>query len=91
MMRRLASSGEESAALAQYEICRQTLNRELDVEPDQETIALYRHIRAGSCPVFQAQLSAARVGRIRHFTKANWWTWRSTAYWRLMLIQPQLE
>ena len=39
-MRLLALSGQRSAALAQYERCRQVLEAELNAEPDAETTAL---------------------------------------------------
>jgi predicted ATPase/DNA-binding SARP family transcriptional activator len=42
----LARSGESSAALAQYERCRQILAEELGVEPAHETHALYQRLRA---------------------------------------------
>jgi predicted ATPase/DNA-binding SARP family transcriptional activator/Tfp pilus assembly protein PilF len=45
LMRLLAHGGQRSAALAQYEICRQILEDELGVEPAAETEALYAHIR----------------------------------------------
>lgn len=48
MMRLLARSGQRSAALVQYETCRQVLARELGVEPMAETTALYERIRAAS-------------------------------------------
>jgi WD40 repeat protein/DNA-binding SARP family transcriptional activator len=41
MMRLLASSGQRSAALAQYETCRRLLTEELGVEPSKETRAIY--------------------------------------------------
>jgi predicted ATPase/DNA-binding SARP family transcriptional activator len=47
LMRMLAMSGERAAALKQYERCRQILADELGVEPDPETIALYKRIQAG--------------------------------------------
>jgi WD40 repeat protein/DNA-binding SARP family transcriptional activator len=47
LMRLLALDGQRSAALAQYESCRRALDRELDVEPTQETIQLYESIRDG--------------------------------------------
>jgi DNA-binding SARP family transcriptional activator/predicted ATPase len=47
LMLLLARDGQRSAALAQFEICRQMLVDELDVEPGTETIALYEQIRAG--------------------------------------------
>ncbi|MHB8629104.1 MAG: AfsR/SARP family transcriptional regulator [Aggregatilineales bacterium] len=47
LMRVLALSGDRNAALAQYELCCQLLAKELDVEPDKETVALYEQIRNG--------------------------------------------
>jgi DNA-binding SARP family transcriptional activator len=47
LMTWLALSGQRSAALAQYEICRRVLVDELAVEPAAETTALYDRIRAG--------------------------------------------
>jgi predicted ATPase/DNA-binding SARP family transcriptional activator len=43
----LTFSGQRSAALAQYEACRDLLAQELGVEPEPETIALYEEILAG--------------------------------------------
>jgi len=48
VMRLLALSGQRTAALAQYETCRQTLREELNVEPEAETIALYDTIKTGN-------------------------------------------
>jgi DNA-binding SARP family transcriptional activator/predicted ATPase len=45
LMLLLAQDGQRGAALAQFEICRQTLEKELAVEPGAETIALYERIR----------------------------------------------
>ncbi|MEZ4678325.1 MAG: BTAD domain-containing putative transcriptional regulator [Caldilineaceae bacterium] len=47
-MRLLSQSGQRAAALAHFEISRQLLADELDVELDAETIALYEEIQAGS-------------------------------------------
>lgn len=47
LMTVLAATGQRSAALAQYESCRQTLQAELGVEPDGETTALYEELLAG--------------------------------------------
>jgi WD40 repeat protein/DNA-binding SARP family transcriptional activator len=47
LMRLLALDGQRSAALAQYEACRQMLVSELNIEPTQETIHLYEAIRDG--------------------------------------------
>jgi predicted ATPase/DNA-binding SARP family transcriptional activator len=43
----LAQTGQRSAALAQFEICRQILERELQVAPDAATIELVTQIRTG--------------------------------------------
>jgi DNA-binding SARP family transcriptional activator/predicted ATPase len=51
LMEVLARSGQRSAALHQYEICRRTLAHELDVAPDAQTTALYLRIRDGSLPL----------------------------------------
>jgi predicted ATPase/DNA-binding SARP family transcriptional activator len=50
MMWLLARSGQRAAALAQYETCRRALALELDVEPERDTVALYRRIRAAGAP-----------------------------------------
>ncbi|MBN2394550.1 MAG: hypothetical protein JXR84_27715 [Anaerolineae bacterium] len=46
-MRLLALSGQRSAALAQYEICRRMLADALDTQPETETVALYHAIKTG--------------------------------------------
>ncbi len=48
LMQLLARTGQHSAALAQYETCRQALAQELGVEPTRETTALYERIRAAA-------------------------------------------
>jgi chromosomal replication initiation ATPase DnaA len=45
LMRLLVRGGQRSAALAQYETCRRILVRDLSVEPEAETTALYEQIR----------------------------------------------
>lgn len=45
LMLLLAQDGQRGAALAQFETCRQILEKELAVEPGAETIALYERIR----------------------------------------------
>ena len=47
LMRLLARGGQRSAALVQYRTCCRLLARELDVEPSDETRALYEQIRDG--------------------------------------------
>lgn len=47
LMQLLAQAGQRSAALAQYETCRQVLEEELGVEPGPETVVLYEQIKTG--------------------------------------------
>jgi DNA-binding SARP family transcriptional activator len=47
LMRSLVMNGRRSAALVQYETCRQILEDELGVEPTLETKRLYEQIRKG--------------------------------------------
>ncbi len=48
LMRLHYDGGDRAAALAQFRICRDVLERELGVEPDVETTALYQAIAEGS-------------------------------------------
>ena len=58
----LARTGHRSAALAQYKRCRRLLREELDVEPSDDTTALYERIKASmrgprhNLPVVAAEL-----------------------------------
>ncbi len=45
LMRSYAASGDRAMALRQYELLADVLSRELDVDPDPETIALHHAIR----------------------------------------------
>ena len=45
LMRAYAAQGRRASALKQFETCREILKRELGVEPEPETVALYRDIR----------------------------------------------
>lgn len=47
LMEILARRGQRSAALAQFELCRQQLAQELGVEPEVETVRLYEDIKHG--------------------------------------------
>ncbi len=47
LMKAMALDGQRDAALAHYEVCRQTLERELGAAPDAETVALRAEIRDG--------------------------------------------
>ncbi len=65
----LAESGQRTAALKQYELCRQVLLEELGVEPEVETQALYAQLKrqeTAAAPVRQRFLTTtdyALVGR----------------------------
>lgn len=48
LMRLLHRSGDRAAALRQYQACADILQRELQVEPDAATRAVYEEIRRGS-------------------------------------------
>ena len=48
LMRLFACSGRQQQALAQFQLLRDTLQRELAAEPDPETRALYRELLAGA-------------------------------------------
>ncbi len=45
LMRAYAAQGRQASALKQFETCRDILKRELGVEPEPATVALYRDIR----------------------------------------------
>lgn len=61
-MQLMAATGQRSAALAQYELCRLRLKDEFDVLPSSETVDLYNRIRGNSdfTPT-AAQLAEAQV------------------------------
>lgn len=48
LMRLFAHRGQRSAALQQFENCRQILDEELGVEPTAETVTLHEQIRTGA-------------------------------------------
>ncbi|MBW7882656.1 MAG: AAA family ATPase [Caldilineaceae bacterium] len=63
----LARSGQRTAALAQYSLCKSILADELDVEPSSETTDLYLYLRDGSgqpeVAVPEPSTQLAMVGR----------------------------
>lgn len=52
LMRYLVCNGQRALALRQFEVCRAALNRELAIQPMNETMAVYRQIAEGAtgCP-----------------------------------------
>ncbi len=51
LMRLYAANGQRAQAVRQYQICRQALQRELEMEPMEETRRLYHAIRQGPVSV----------------------------------------
>ena len=47
LMRAYGRAGQRSAALAQYKVCAELLQRELDVAPESATLQLYEELQAG--------------------------------------------
>ncbi|MBK7917848.1 MAG: hypothetical protein IPJ94_16620 [Chloroflexi bacterium] len=56
-------SGQRSAALSQYKLCRQLLNDELRVEPSPETTALFKRIRDARPRIHLPASTTPFVGR----------------------------
>jgi predicted ATPase/DNA-binding SARP family transcriptional activator len=63
LMRMLAASGKRAEALEQFERCRQAL-KELDLEPEDETIDLVRQIRAGRIRADHSSGERGRTGSL---------------------------
>src|SRR6266508_2353441 len=61
LMRLYAQAGNREKALRQYHRCRQLLERELGVQPSEETEALHRRISAGRLPPVETISPAAGV------------------------------
>ena len=55
-----ASRGHENAALRQFENCRTLLKKNLEVEPEAQTMALVRTLRSGQGPTFVPQAGLAK-------------------------------
>ncbi len=67
----LAISGQRSAALAQYEKCRDVLRRELAVEPEAETTRLYERLRAAQKLTHLPSETTPFVGRGDELTELD--------------------
>ena len=55
LMRVYLQAGQHSAALKQYQICEEILRRELNLDPQPETYALYKQIRKGEAKPHQIE------------------------------------
>jgi TolB-like protein/predicted Zn-dependent protease len=60
LMRLYAAAGQRAQALRQYQQCRDTLQRELQAQPDIETERLYRQIQDEPLPAEVTSAGAAR-------------------------------
>ena len=65
LMRALAEMGERAQAIREYERCRQSLRKTLDVEPSSETRALYEAVRIHSTRIEKLENVAANVVQMR--------------------------
>jgi len=65
LMRLYCLAGDRASAIHQFERCEEALRAELDMEPDAETRALVRDIRAGKHPVHapEPRLQIKRLGQ----------------------------
>jgi len=63
-MRALTLAGQQSAALAQYDVCRRLLAETLGVEPEPETVALYGQIQQGLLPGADTGSGSPRQGAV---------------------------
>lgn len=86
LMLALVRSGQRTAALRQYETCRDVLDRELGVKPSNETTALYERIRAaGTAPRHNLPLQpSVFVGRSVELARIG--TWLADSSSRLLTI-----
>ena len=61
LMTLYAQSGQQAAALRQYQLCVQTLDAELGLDPSAEITALYEHIRSGKLETITVNKGTAAV------------------------------
>ena len=69
-MRTYAAEGRCNLALKQYELCRDALQRELGLQPEPETQALYKDVRARRMPI-HGQLEAKPPRPQTHYVKST--------------------
>jgi predicted ATPase/two-component SAPR family response regulator len=75
VMLMLALQGEKEQALHQYESCVQTLDREMDAAPSQETQRLYRRIRDGEIEATPASPSPDQAPRLPFVGRGDAYAW----------------
>ena len=71
LMQLYAAKGDRSQALRQYQICRDILQRNLDIEPEQETEQLYEEIHASTRCVAAARRRTPENIETAHDVAAN--------------------
>jgi predicted ATPase/DNA-binding SARP family transcriptional activator len=72
LMRALSLKGERVQALAQFESLRKALQRELKVEPSEDTVALYQQIREGKLQARKKEAAGANeIAAVKEITGAE--------------------
>ncbi len=61
LMQVYVQAGQHTAALKQYKICQQILRKEIGIDPQPETYALYQQIRKGKIKPFQLEKSSQKI------------------------------
>ncbi len=99
LMRLLALSGQRSAALAQYEVCRQVLETELGLEPLEETTALYEWLVDWKTDRLVAWETGIAVGGAtnlpftgrgeEHAALVDWWNVSRCGGGKLVLVEGE--
>jgi DNA-binding SARP family transcriptional activator len=92
LMSALAASGQRSAALVQYKICRHILVEQVGIEPAVETTALYTNIRDG-CPLSEpsphnSPASCAPSAHQTELAEIVAYLLQDPACWLLNLVGP---
>ena len=92
LMRLYDNGGNRSAALKQYQICEEVLHRELDIEPEAETVRLYSDIRTrpateGLSAASSSTPSDAGAAAIQaKLTKRKPWIWVGSALAAFLVV-----
>lgn len=69
LMHLLALNGQRSAALSQYETCAAALRRELDIEPEPQTVRLFERIKSAQRWVSLPAETTPFIGRDAELTE----------------------
>jgi len=85
LMRLHAAQGNRSLALRQYQMCRDTLQRELALAPEPETEALFRELQSASGKL-AAPPPTGSVERSKALRPAQRWLWPVLAAFVLLAV-----